>query len=312
MRSIDGPLLSWLIVLGVGGLLLAAAGVIMVRLAQARREVEARLQAQTQELESLRQALDRQTQVLLETEREVSRLKRIPKAELLPMMQLAHELRSPLASVGQSLEMILQGYARNNPQLHDQMLTLAQSRATTMLERINDFLRLGMVQYAEIERRPQRVQLLDILERMMPEMQVRAKWVAVDLHFDVPASLPPVVVAIEDMEHLLSNLITNAVKYTEPGGTVVVSLRQEGEWVVGRVEDTGIGIAATDIPHIFDEFYRAEQAKDKASGTGLGLSIVKRILDLCGGQIEVESELGKGSRFTFSLPLEAQAKEASL
>lgn len=236
-------------------------------------------------------------------EREVNRLKRIPRAELLPMLQLTHELRSPLAAIQNSLDMVLQGYAANDPELQDEMLNLARDRAAGMMARVNDFMRLGAVQHAEIERKVQPVQLLDVVWRLAPEMRVKAKWRAVGFHVDVPESLPSVAGTYEDMEHLVSNLINNAIKYTEPGGTVTVSLREEDDSVIGVVEDTGIGIAPEDLPRIFDDFYRSEQAKDMdAHGTGLGLSIAKRVVDLYGGQIDVESRLGKGSKFSFVFP----------
>jgi len=236
-------------------------------------------------------------------EREVNRLKRIPRAELLPMLQLTHELRSPLAAIQNSLDMVLQGYAANDPQLQDEMLNLARDRAVGMMARVNDFMRLGAVQHAEIERKLQPVQLLDVVWRLAPEMRVKAKWRAVEFHVDVPESLPSVAGTYEDMEHLASNLINNAIKYTKPGGTVTVSLREEDDSVIGVVEDTGVGIAPEDLPRIFDEFYRSEQAKDMdAHGTGLGLSIAKRVVDLYGGQIDVESRLGKGSKFSFVFP----------
>jgi coenzyme F420 hydrogenase subunit beta len=107
----------------------------------------------------------------------------------------------------------------------------------------------------------------------------------------------------EDMEHLLSNLINNAIKYNKPGGSVTISLKEKDDRIVGTVKDTGIGIASEDLPRIFEEFYRAETAKDMdAHGTGLGLSIVKRIVDLYNGQLHVESEVGKGSQFSFVFP----------
>jgi two-component system phosphate regulon sensor histidine kinase PhoR len=135
--------------------------------------------------------------------------------------------------------------------------------------------------------------------------------VAVDLKLNLPDSLPPVEATNEDIEHLLANLVNNAIKYTEPGGQVTVTLEERDGQIVGTVEDTGIGIASEELPRIFDEFYRAESAKGKAQGTGLGLSIVKRVLDLYGGQIHVESELGKGSKFTFTLPAVRSEKATS-
>jgi len=225
----------------------------------------------------------------------------VTESELLSTLQLAHELRSPLASIQSALDMVLQGYAKNDPRLHDEMLSMARDRAVMMLGQVNDFLRLGAVQHSEVERTIRPVQLLDVLRRLAPEKEVRAKWNAVEFHIDVPESLPMVLATPEDMEHLLSNLINNAIKYNKPGGSVTVSLRQEGDLVVGSVEDTGIGIAREDIPRIFEEFYRAETAKDMdAYGTGLGLSIVQRIIELYDGQLDVESQVGQGSTFRFA------------
>ena len=120
---------------------------------------------------------------------------------------------------------------------------------------------------------------------------------------DVPESLPLVRGTHEDMEHLVSNLANNAIKYTEPGGTVILALKEEDDIVLGIVEDTGIGIAPEDLPRIFEDFYRSEHAKGMdAYGTGLGLSIAKRVVDLYGGQLDVESQLGRGSKFSFRFP----------
>lgn len=317
MQGFDGSVTwFWIGTSAVLGLLLIAGLVVCLRLWRSVRSLQGQLASVGDELlvanKSLSKAQDdakNQAALLLEAEREVSRLKRVPKAELLPMMQLAHELRSPLAAVQHSLEMVLQGYAKSNPDLHDEMLSMAQDRTAAMLDRVNDFLRLGSVYYAEIEREPQPVQLIDVINRLAPEMRVRARWVAVDLHLDIPDSLPLIRASNEDIEHLVSNLVNNAIKYTEPGGSVTVALKAEDESVIGVVEDTGIGIAPQDLPRIFQEFYRAEGAKSKAQGTGLGLSIAKRVVDLYGGQIDVESEPGQGSRFTFRFPALGKTKE---
>jgi two-component system phosphate regulon sensor histidine kinase PhoR len=274
--------------------------------------IQARLRLREEELAATKKELQERSAVLVASERDVDRLKSIPKAELLSMLQLAHELRSPLASIQTALEMILQGYAASDPELQDEMLSLAYDRAAIMLGQVNDFLRLGAVRHSDIERQVRPVQLLNVLERLTPEKRVRAKWGAVDFSIEAPDSLSMVNGTPEDMEHLLSNLINNAIKYTEPGGSVTVCLKAEGHNVVGIVEDTGIGIASEDIPRIFDEFYRAETAKDMdAHGTGLGLSIAKRVVELYGGQLDVESEPGKGSKFTFSFPIVHEASEGT-
>jgi len=116
---------------------------------------------------------------------------------------------------------------------------------------------------------------------------------------------PTIIANREDMRQLWTNLISNAIKYTPEGGRVTTTLRADDENVIGVVEDTGIGIAEQDLPHLFQEFFRTDEAKASGEiGTGLGLSIVKQIVDSYEGKIQVTSTPGKGSRFTFVLPLE--------
>jgi two-component system phosphate regulon sensor histidine kinase PhoR len=101
----------------------------------------------------------------------------------------------------------------------------------------------------------------------------------------------------------VSNLIDNAIKYTNPGGRVTVRLKEDERNVVGIVEDTGIGIAQQDLSKIFEGFYRTDEAKRMGvDGTGLGLSIARQMVDRYGGHLDVESELGQGSRFSFVFP----------
>ena len=206
-------------------------------------------------------------------------LEAVPQEHLLSFLQLAHELRSPLSMIINSLDVVLQGYTKNDPDLQDQLLSRARERALSMMAQVNDFLRLGAVRHEEFLRKPRPVQLLDVLDKLVPEMQIRARWRSVNLRVHAPESLPLVHGTFEDMEHLLSNLINNAIKYTNPGGHVTVTLREENGAVVGIVQDTGIGIPSKDLPRIFDEFFRSENAKEMGvHGTGLGLSIVKRFM----------------------------------
>ncbi|MFQ6059648.1 MAG: sensor histidine kinase, partial [Anaerolineae bacterium] len=123
------------------------------------------------------------------------------------------------------------------------------------------------------------------------------------LSVDVAPDVCPVMANAEQMKAVWTNLISNAIKYTEPGGIIVVSLRENPDYVVGTVRDTGIGIAPEDLSKVFEEFYRADNARAMVlRGTGVGLSIVKRIVESYGGKVWVESELGRGSKFSFALP----------
>jgi two-component system phosphate regulon sensor histidine kinase PhoR len=145
--------------------------------------------------------------------------------------------------------------------------------------------------------------LADVLERVFSLLKVQADEKGITCILEIRHQ-PMVKAHPDQMTQLWTNLISNGIKYTPPGGEIRVILDEEERWVIGTVEDTGIGIAPEDRVRIFEEFYRTPQAKElEPHGTGLGLPLVKRIVEGYGGTIEVESELGNGSRFTFRLPL---------
>ena len=292
-------------------IILAALALLVGGLVYYLLSLRSKFRLREAELEAARrQALERST-ALKDVESELARLKSVPKVEMMQMLQMVHELRSPLSSIQSALDVLLQGYITSDTDLHTEMLTLARNRAATTLTQVNDFLRLGAVLQGEVKRKVQPVQLLDVVKRLAPEMHVKARWRAVDLALDLPASLPMINANYADIEHLVANLANNAIKYTNAGGRVTISLKEEGDKVIGAVADTGIGISAEEIPRIFSGFYRAEAAKQIDSyGTGLGLPIAKRVAEMYGGELKVESELGKGSTFSFMFPKsEVQAKE---
>lgn len=108
------------------------------------------------------------------------------------------------------------------------------------------------------------------------------------------------------LEQILCNLVDNAVKFNRPGGTVTISAEESGGYAVIRVRDTGAGIAAVDLPRVFERLYRADKFRSrKVEGTGLGLAIVKHLVQSHGGEVSVESVLGRGTTFTFTLPLDS-------
>jgi len=262
--------------------------------------LRAKFRLREAELAAAREQAQKRSIALQEAEGEAARLRSVPKVEMMQMLQMVHELRSPLSSIQSALDVLLQGYITSGTDLHTEMLTLARNRAATTLAQVNDFLRLGTVFQGEVKRKVQPVQLLDVVRRLAPEMRVKARWRAVDLALDLPPSLPMINANHADIEHLVANLMNNAIKYTNAGGKVTISLREEGNKVIGAVADTGIGIAAEEIPKIFSGFYRAEAAKKiDTYGTGLGLPIAKRVAEMYGGELKVESELGKGSKFSF-------------
>jgi two-component system phosphate regulon sensor histidine kinase PhoR len=212
-----------------------------------------------------------------------------------PVLQLAHELRAPVASILNTLGILLQTNSVSESELRAEMLHLAHDRARAMLSLINDFLHLG--------REVALVQLSNVLWRVLPELRIKALLRGVELKLEVQDSLAAIWAREEHMEQMLYNLIDNAIKYTDPDGTVTVRLKEDGDQVVGKVQDTGIGIAPEDMPRIFEKFYRARNARDvEPYGTGLGLQIVQRAVELYDGQLGVESALHEGTKFTFTFP----------
>jgi two-component system phosphate regulon sensor histidine kinase PhoR len=145
------------------------------------------------------------------------------------------------------------------------------------------------------------------LNELIGRVSDRLKPIALARNITISLHTRPITLEGDErrLDQVVSNLIDNAVKYTEPGGKVSVELSQEGDEAILRVADTGVGIAKENIPYLFDRFFRVDKARVRGgqSSTGLGLSIVDQFVRLHGGYIEVSSEEGKGSVFTVHLPL---------
>ena len=216
---------------------------------------------------------------------------------------MAHDLRAPVASIQSILDVLLQGYASADRSMHDQLLRLARDRAAALLSMVNDLLSLGSMQQEQGNSEVGPVQVVDVLWQVLPELRIKATLRGVELILDA-ADAPPTIRATEhSISQLLCNLIDNAIKYSDPGDSVRICLTEGQGFVTGTVEDEGIGIAPEDMDLIFEDFYRATNAKNvEPYGPGLGLPIVKRVVDTYEGQLQVDSELDRGSKFSFSFP----------
>ncbi len=230
-----------------------------------------------------------------------ARLAELDKARSQFIRLVTHELRAPVAAIQSYLRLILDGYVP--PERQMEIIQKSERRALEQLALISDLLDLARLQEKRDETEPELIDVADILHGVTDLMQARAEDKDLLFSVEVEPDLPPVRARPEHVKRLWTNLISNAIKYTEPGGIVVVSLLQNPNYVVGVVRDTGIGMMPEQMPRLFEEFYRTEEAKAmERQGTGLGLSIVKRIVESYGGRIWVESEKGKGSKFSFALP----------
>jgi signal transduction histidine kinase len=229
-------------------------------------------------------------------------LRRIDGERTRFMVLVTHELRAPISTIYSALELALGGYAP--PEKTREVLARAQNRATDLLDLIRDLLDLTKVR-EETDEQAQVVpiQMADVLREVVDFVRVEAEGKGLTLEVEIKPDLAPVRALPEQMKLVWTNLLSNAIKYSKSGGKIQVSLDQDARRVIGSVRDTGIGIPAEDLPRIFDEFYRAGNARDVTPhGTGIGLAVVRRIVDNWEGDIWAESKVGQGSTFTFVLP----------
>lgn len=231
---------------------------------------------------------------------------------------MSHELRTPLNSVLGFSEVLL-----SNPQsLNEKQrryVTHIQSSGRTLLNLINDVLDLAKIESGKMEVHPTEFSIADLVERSVGAMLPLAEKKNIDLGWEVDPELPVLSQDIGKLQQILSNLLSNAIKFTPEGGRVRVRAEtaSEDSFVI-KVLDTGIGIPLEDQERIFEKFRQGsavsgqrEALTREYEGTGLGLSITKELTKLLGGEIQLQSEFGKGSLFIVTLPLRITAEQAT-
>jgi len=215
------------------------------------------------------------------------------------MRKTSHELRAPLGAMQSLLKAATSQMAPDGPGRG--LVERAVARSESMLDLIDDLLRYSRLQAAAVGRRLEPVDLAEIVRSSADLFRAQAEEKKVGLEV---AAVPARVLGARDgLIDLVNNLVSNAIRYTPSGGRVEVRLASDGARYVLTVSDTGIGIPSDELPRIFDEFFRGEKAKQAVQqGTGLGMTIAKRVVDVHGGRIDVESEVGRGTTFRVTLP----------
>ena len=223
----------------------------------------------------------------------------LSKAEILRndfISNVSHELKTPLAII-QNYSMAMRGDSldENTRDRYARVLCDTSNRLSSL---ITNILKLNKLENQEIKTERTRIRLDEMLAQavLQQEDRIEAKQLEVDCDFDETA----VVSDPNYLEIVWNNLISNAVKFTEPGGKIRISLKRENGEAVVRVSDTGCGIPKEIGERIFDKFYQGDTSH-KQEGNGLGLALVKKVIDVLGGELSVESEVGKGSTFTVKL-----------
>ena len=212
---------------------------------------------------------------------------------------LAHELRSPITVIYGYLETIAVGITTFTPDIQAQI----QSETERLMRLVNNLLELARVEAGYLPLQLESVALPSVLKGLIMTFTAASLQANCQLKIQIPNDLPPVYVDCDRLKQILVNLLSNAIKYTT-NGTVTIRARANGDHVWVAVEDTGIGISPADLPKVFERFWRADPSRDaNTGGSGIGLAITKRLVELHGGKIEVESTPGMGSVFRFTLPV---------
>ncbi|MCL4316007.1 MAG: ATP-binding protein [Gammaproteobacteria bacterium] len=242
-------------------------------------------------------------QMAVRIKQQMDTLKETDKLRRELVANVSHDLRTPLASLQGYLETLLLKEGKLSAEEQRQYLEIACKHSERLGKLVEELFELAKLDSSATPVQMEPFALDDLAQDVAQKFQLAARNKGVALEVICPQRLPLVCADIGLMERVLANLIENALRYTPAGGRVTLDLSHEQGAVSVRVRDTGCGIPQEDLPHVFERFYRVEKTRQEhAGGAGLGLAIAKRILDLHGSRISVDSVLNRGSRSTFSLP----------
>ncbi len=215
---------------------------------------------------------------------------------------ISHELRTPLASLRALVDTLNDG-ALDDPVAAQRFLKHMEVEVDALTQMVQELLDLSRIESGNAVLQLAAVPAAAVITHGAERLRTQAERAEIDLQINVDAAFPDLRVDVGRVEQVLTNLIHNAIKFTPPGGTITISaLVREGDSIVIKVADTGVGIAYEDQPRIFERFFKADRARS-GGGTGLGLAIAKHIVQAHGGRIWVDSKPNKGSTFYFTLPI---------
>lgn len=215
---------------------------------------------------------------------------------------VSHDLQTPLTSMRAILEAVSDGVVEE-PETVKRYLNTAQREVRSLSALIDDLFQMAQLDAGGFPLHQAQASLSDLISDTLESFTELAKQGEITLEGNVDSDVDPVQMDTQALGRVLNNLISNALRHTPPKGRVSVWVRRTGQGVEVTVSDTGEGIRADDLPHIFERFYRSEKSRNRGrGGAGLGLAIARGIVQAHRGDIRVESEIGKGTQFTFNIP----------
>jgi len=240
-------------------------------------------------------------------ERANQELKRVDEMKSEFVSVASHELRTPLTTIKNAVQLVLRGKAGEINETQGNFLSMAEKNINRLTNILNSLLDLSRIESGKMEMRFEEFDLTGSITFILSSLKPQADGKSIRLNTEIPMEFPPIYGDREKVEQILMNLTGNAIKFTPEGGEISVSaklLAGEGGMVAVSVKDSGIGIPEDQLKKVFEKFYQVEGSLHRSvSGTGLGLAITKGLVETHQGKIWVESEVGKGSTFTFTLPV---------
>ncbi|WP_339060782.1 ATP-binding protein [Tepidibacillus marianensis] len=223
---------------------------------------------------------------------------------------VSHELRTPLTTLKSYLEALDEG-AIEDPQLAHHFIKVTRYETDRMIRLVTDLLQLSRSDERNITLNKSLVSMKEIVEDVMDRFAFQAKQRSIQLTMDMPDYLPTIQLDRDQMDQVLDNLVSNAIKYTSDHGKVNIHVRLKQNRLSIEVSDTGIGIPKKHLSRLFERFYRVDKARSRElGGTGLGLSIAKEIVKAHQGEIQIESEVGIGTKVTFVIPINTEVGDS--
>ena len=261
------------------------------------------------ELEEKREALERLNAQLNESNRELNeanaKLRELSEMKEEFLALTTHDLRSPLTVISGVISFFTSGRLGDLSPEQKNMVAMMERNTQNLIELVNDLLDASKLESGTMRLDTASIELPGLIEELREQMQPLAQEKEITLGESLPEDLPPLRADRAKLRRILVNLLSNAIKFTPRGGRVEVAAAREGDFARVSVTDTGVGIPQEDAGRLFDKYAQARsRATRSEKGTGLGLYITRQLVELHGGEIKVDSQEGKGSTFSFTIPVD--------
>jgi two-component system phosphate regulon sensor histidine kinase PhoR len=235
---------------------------------------------------------------------DVTRLKKLEKIRVDFVANVTHEIRTPLTAIIGYLETIKTGATSSNDDLK-KFIDISLKQAGRLNRLVEDLLVISKIELGEIKFHFEEVSIRDAFEGAIPLVEAKAGLKKINIHNNVQENLPRVWADRDRLTQILVNILDNAVKFTPEDGSVFIEAGQKDNYAVLTITDTGIGVPKEEVQRLGERFYRVDRSRSRdLGGTGLGLSIVKHLMIAHGGKIEIESQLGRGTKVSLFFPIQ--------